>query len=401
VKLPGEVVVHMALSPLQKVFLVAGFLITGSINTLTKKWQLESCGPTVFPASPDEQQDCPAGQKEFRKPWTQNIVMFFGEALVITIFLARAPSRARAREQIGQSATRAPFYIFALSACLDILGSGIGGVGMMYISASVWQVMRGSLLIFVSLLTPIFLRNSDGSRRMPKAFNWVAVLVVASGLLLVGMSAIIDDSGETSTNVPLGILLTVVAQLFEATKVVFEELFVNRYNAPPEQVVGSEGLWGILVMCIVLAVMYAAPGGDAGSYENVVDSLHMMAGSGRLLALLVINLFSISFFNFFGVTISGELSAVTRTVNDAMRTMIIWTVEIIVFYGISEKYGQEWQPHSSYLELIGFLFLITGNMINSKVLRLPCFRYDEVAPTASNNSQISLKRQTKTESDLI
>jgi hypothetical protein len=400
VKLPGEVVVHMALSPLQKVFLVAGFLITGSINTLTKKWQFESCGPTVFPASPDEQQDCPAGQKEFRKPWTQNIVMFFGEALVITIFLARAPSRARAREQIGQSATRAPFYIFALSACLDILGTGVGGVGMMYISASVWQVMRGSLLIFTSLLTPIFLRNSDGSRRMPKAFNWVAVLVVASGLLFVGMSAIMDDSGETSTNVPLGILLTVVAQLFEATKVVFEELFVNRYNAPPEQVVGSEGLWGILVMCIVLAVMYAAPGDDAGSFENVVDSLHMMAGSGRLLAFVVFNMFSISFFNFFGVTISGQLSAVTRTINDAMRTMIIWTVEIIVFYGISEKYGQEWQPHS-YLQLIGFLFLITGNMINSKVLRLPCFRYDEVAPTASNNSQISLQRQTKTESDLI
>merc|ERR1719183_1458213 len=120
----------------------------------------------------------------------------------------------------------------------------------------------------------------------------------------------------------------------------------------------------------------------------------MMAGSGRLLAFVVFNMFSISFFNFFGVTISGQLSAVTRTVNDAMRTVIIWTVETIVFYGISEKYGQEWQPHS-YLQLIGFLFLITGNMINSKVLRLPCFRYDEAAPTALNNSQISLQPQAE------
>jgi len=146
------------------------------------------------------------------------------------------------------------------------------------------------------------------------------------------------------------------------------------------------------MMCIVLAVMYAVPGDDAGSYENVVDSLHMLAGSGQLLAFVVFYLSSISFFNFFGVTISGQLSAVTRTINDAMRTMIIWIVELIVFYGISEKYGQKWQPHS-YLQLIGFVFLITGNMVNSKVLRLPCLTYDEAAPPASNALRMSLQPQ--------
>merc|ERR1712008_150274 len=154
----------------------------------------------------------------------------------------------------------------------------------------------------------------------------------------------------------------------------------------------GEGLWGVIMMCIVLAVMYAVPGDDAGSYENVVDSLHMLAGSGQLLAFVVFYLSSISFFNFFGVTISGQLSAVTRTINDAMRTMIIWIVELIVFYGISEKYGQKWQPHS-YLQLIGFVFLITGNMVNSKVLRLPCLTYDEAAPPASNALRMSLQPQ--------
>jgi len=85
---------------------------------------------------------------------------------------------------------------------------------MLYISAPVWQMMRGSLLIFTSLLTPVFLRNPDGSRRRLKVFNWVAVLVVSFGLLLVGMSAIMDDVGKASSNVPLGILLTIVSQLF-------------------------------------------------------------------------------------------------------------------------------------------------------------------------------------------
>jgi len=143
-------------------------------------------------------------------------------------------------------------------------------------------------------------------------------------------------------------------------------------------------------MCIVLAVMYAVPGDDAGSYENVVDSLHMLACSSQLLAFVVVYLFSISFFNFFGVTMSGKLSAVTRTINDALRTMIIWIVELIVFYGISEKYGQKWLPHS-YLQLIGFVFLIAGSMVNSQVLRLPCLTYDEAVPPAWDALKVSLQ----------
>jgi energy-converting hydrogenase Eha subunit A len=380
----------MALGRTQKVLIVAGFLATGSINTLTKKWQFQSCGATTHAVSPDDEKSCPPGQKQFHKPWTQNIQMFIGESFMLLLFCTRAKSRARAREQQPGTTQQAPFYIFLLPACCDILGTGVGGVGMLFISASVWQMMRGSLLIFASFLTPVFLRNPDGTRRRLQPFNWVAVLVVAFGLLLVGMSAILDDAGSNK-DVPLGIILTIVSQMFAATQMVVEELFVKGHSAPPEQVVGSEGAWGIFMMCIILAVMYFVPGNDAGSYENVVDSVHMLVDeSGQLLAFVVLYLISISFFNFLGVTIAGQLSAVTRTINDAMRTMIIWIVEVFVFYCVSEKFGQKWTTHS-YLQLIGFVFLIAGNMINSKVLKLPCLTYEEPAQNRTCETQTTVQ----------
>lgn len=362
------------MGPGSKVLIIAGFLVTGSINTLTKKWQFQTCGP-----SDESSRDCPPGEKPFHKPWTQNIQMFVGESLLIGLFLAKR--RAHPGESRGRPT---PFYIFCLPACCDILGTGIGGVGMLYISASVWQMMRGSLIIFTSMWSLLFLKKKL------YLYNWTAVLISACGLMLVGISAVLDEGGGESSNVPIGILLTIISQMFAAFQMVVEEWFVKGYNATPERVVGCEGLWGVAIMCVVLAVMYVVPGNDSGSYENVVDSLHMLAGSGQLLLFVLCYLVSISFFNFLGVTISGKLSAVHRTINDALRTCIIWAVEILVYYVIgSERYGTAWQPHS-WLQLIGFFLLILGNLVNHKILRLPFLDYTDEQLAGSASDGLSL-----------
>lgn len=378
----------------QKFLLIAVFLITGSINTMTKKWQFQTCGPSYSFSSQEvaNNQDCypsdggtttplPAGSavlwKHFHKPWTQNIQMFIGEALVIILFFARKPARARELQELGnargagEEPKTAPFYIFLLPACCDILGTGVGGVGMLFISASVWQMMRGSLMIFAALWSVIFLK-----KKLP-CYNWVAVLVSACGLLLIGISAILDEgSDKGSSNVPLGILLTVVSQAFAAAQMVVEEIYVKGQNAPPEQVVGSEGVWGIIMMILILFVMYWIPGNDGGSYENAVDSVHMLFNSQDLLIFVAFYLVSIAFFNFCGVTIAGKLSTVTRTINDALRTIIIWSIEIIVYYFISKDYGSPWATHS-YLQLLGFVLLIVATLIKNAIIKVPGLRYDE------------------------
>lgn len=372
------------LSTQQKVLLVVVFLISGSINTMTKKWQFQSCGPSDHVIHDDgKPTKCPEGEKHFHKPWTQNIQMFCGEASVMALFFARRKQHTRDIVETGTPGGRPPFYIFLLPCCCDVLGTGVGGVGMLYISASVWQMMRGSLIIFTSMLSVIFLK------RKLYCYNYLAVFTCTFGLFLVGLSAVLDE-GASASNAFLGIFLTVCAQMFSAAQMVVEELYVKGHNAPPEQVVGSEGVWGIMVMIIMLTVMYFVPGNDAGSYENVVDSLHMLAGGGDLLLFVLVYLISIAIFNFCGITIAGKLSAVHRTINDAMRTMIIWTVEIIVYYGMSKTYGAAWTPHT-YLQLVGFAFIILGNMVNNAIFKIPGLYYPEankpapVPHTASEN----------------
>jgi len=392
---------------MQKNLLIAVFLITGSINTMTKKWQFQSCGPSIYSkfTSKDiiDNADCYSASsatpspssdvllRHFHKPWTQNIQMFIGEALVLILFVARKPARARELHEsraAGEGSKPAPFYIFLLPACCDILGTGVGGVGMLFISASVWQMMRGSLMIFAALWSVIFLK-----KKLP-CYNWIAVGVSALGLLLVGVSAILDEDGDKgSSNVPLGILITVVSQAFAAAQMVVEEIFVKGYGAPPEQVVGSEGVWGVILMIIILFVMYWIPGNDAGSYENAVDSVHMLFNSSQLLIFVAFYLVSIAFFNFCGVTIAGKLSTVTRTINDAMRTMIIWSIEIFVYYCISEDFGSKWAAHS-WVQLLGFMLLILGTLIKNAIVKLPLVKYDEdevgPKPVTASSAGLSL-----------
>ena len=94
----------MALTPAQKALLIAGFLSTGFINTLTKKWQMLTCSPTRYPLNADEQktEGCKDDTKEFNKPWTQNIQMLFGEALVFSVFLVRRPARIQQAREVGE-----------------------------------------------------------------------------------------------------------------------------------------------------------------------------------------------------------------------------------------------------------------------------------------------------------
>jgi hypothetical protein len=73
-----------------------------------------------------------------------------------------------------------------------------------------------------------------------------------------------------------------------------------------------------------------------------------------------INYFSIAFFNFFGVSISKELSAIHRTLIDATRTICVWIVQIFIYYVVSKDYGEAWSHPGSYLQLFGFVLLVLG-----------------------------------------
>merc|ERR1719456_1409081 len=121
--------------------------------------------------------------------------------MINMFILNRRRQNSNARELETPHAHPTPFIVFILPTCCDVLGTGVGGVGMLYISASVWQMMRGSLIVFTSMLSVIFLK------RKLYCYNYLAVFTCTFGLFLVGLSAVLDE-GASASNAFLGILLT-------------------------------------------------------------------------------------------------------------------------------------------------------------------------------------------------
>ena len=65
----------------------------------------------------------------------------------------------------------------------------------------------------------------------------------------------------------------------------------------------------------------------------------------------------LAFFNFAGISVTKEMSATTRMVLDSVRTLVIWGVSL----------GVGWQKFQ-YLQLIGFLILVSGMCVYNDLL---------------------------------
>ena len=366
--------------------LVAGMIVFGSLNTIVRKAQMVTCSSSSFPADPSLASHCTdPNQEPFYKPWMGNMFMFIGEAMLFAA-LARE-NKNRVRQELPGSSERPalPSMYLAIPASLDVLGSGLSGVSMLFISASVWQMLRGSMIIYTAVLSVVFLK-----RRLT-AQHTTGLMLAAFGLTLVGLSAYFDSletlrfnplfggtflqvysDGDSSSLVIFGMLLTVLSQLCSAIQVVVEESILTsatQYAAPsPSRVVAYEGLWGCLMMAAVLVVMQYVPGSDHGSYENSVDAIEKMGNNGFLLVLIALYCVSIALFNQCGMTVSKHLSSLYRTLIDSLRALVVWGSQLVMFHEFgSETYGTPWTSNS-WLQLCGFLFLLLGTLVYNDVI---------------------------------
>jgi drug/metabolite transporter (DMT)-like permease len=176
----------------------------------------------------------------------------------------------------------------APSSC-DIAGTTLMNVGLLFVAASIYQMTRGALVLFVGLFSVIFLR------RKLYLYQWSALFVVVLGVAVVGLSGALfsSDPGHDITQgdgvagaashamikaravagtpeavkAVIGVLLIAAAQIFTASQFVLEEWILEHYAMDPIQVVGWEGVFGFLVTLVGMVVMYFAVGRtEAGRY---------------------------------------------------------------------------------------------------------------------------------------
>lgn len=109
-------------------------------------------------------------------------------------------------------------------------------VGLLWVPVSVYQMLRGALVLWVGLFSVLFLH-----RRLPIE-QWASLFVVMLGVAVVGLSNSIGathverDPDEAAVDVGkavIGALLVLFAQIFTASQFVIEEKILTRYSVEP------------------------------------------------------------------------------------------------------------------------------------------------------------------------
>lgn len=199
--------------------------------------------------------------------------------------------------------------LLALPAICDICGTTLMNAGLLMVAASIYQMTRGALVLFVGLFSVLFLR------RHLRLFQWVSLVGVVLGVAVVGLAGAIwpDEKPEASLDgyrqtaasadglsdtarAIIGVLLIAGAQIFTATQFVLEEWILENSTIEPIRVVGWEGIFGLTVTLLGMAVMHFLVGRTkAGRYGyfDMVEGLHQMFYNKQILISSVLIMISI------------------------------------------------------------------------------------------------------------
>jgi len=403
----GPIIPARAIIP----FLVGMMLLTGVCNTLLTKFQDNQCV-----------RDCddpdPSKRRHFEQPVIQTLQMFVGEMgcwLVVGLMslyrrytsptttyqpLATTaddndddltnPRQASDNASIRSTTPLNPSFhpnpsasvlrgwrvtLLALPAVCDILGTTLMNAGLLLVAASIYQMTRGALVLFVGLFSVVFLR------RHLHLFQWLSLVGVMAGVGVVGLAGAIqpdkkhadglggagaeEDAAASAdaVRVILGVLMIAGAQVFTATQFVLEEWILERSAIEPIRVVGWEGLFGFAVTLLGMVVLHGVVGRtEAGRYGpfDMVEGWRQFWEHRSVLVSSILIMISIGGFNFFGLSVTRSVSATARSTIDTCRTLFIWMVSL----------GLGWETFK-WLQVVGFALLVYFTFLFNGVVQPP------------------------------
>lgn len=373
----------------EKVIAIPGMLLFGTCTVVVQKFLFEqkAVGLAKYGSEPHK----------FAKPWFQTNSMFIGMLLALVVYeVQRCIKNKKSTsnelmtyednsQQSNQGTSHKKLYfVVAAPACCDLIATSLMNIGLLYIQASVWQMLRGSMVLFSSIFCAFILK------RPHYPYMWWAVLMVTIALGIVGGSYIastgVGKAGVTQGQVIMSIFLVVGSQIVQASQIVVEDFLMHDCTASPVLIVGLEGMWGTIITCIVFLpiTQFIGKPSDEGNgiHEDTIDTFVMMKNNHTLIGFVILYVFVILLYNVTGMFVTNITSAVFRTILEGLRTLCIWIVQIIIFYSIrNTQYGHEHPTLGeelsiwSLMQLAGFLLLFTGMLIYNRIIEVPIFKY--------------------------
>lgn len=377
--------------------LALGMLVFGSFNTISNEFmdktqaagstcsETITCEPSNFWSYADLGFNATKWQGktrlDFDHPFVQAEFMFFGEAMCMLAFLFTNFQAKRRNPSEAWTMVHGPksLFCYMITATCDMTATSLMYAGLVLSSPSLFQMLRGAIIIFTALLSVFWLKKKL------YGFHWTGVALVVIGVIVVGAKSLLGGGGASGSGVLLGVLLILLAQAVQAVQVVTQEKFIRKYDTPDLLLVGLEGIFGAIMLGILLLPMgYVQIEGYP--IESVGDAFVQISNSpsdlptghenwrlpvgSALLVSIVGNIFSIAFFNVFGIKITTVMSGAHRMVLDSIRTCVIWIFSLLMAW-------EKWTP-ASFLQLAGFAVMLFGIALYNEIIKFPSvFTYPE------------------------
>ena len=129
---------------------------------------------------------------------------------------------------------------------------------------------------------------------------------------------------------------------------------------------GWEGVWGLLLtlMLLVPAQLYPCPFDESQCINNHADDVFVAVqqfnAQPSLIVYAICFLLACTLFNGCGVSVAKYSSAISRTIAEQVRVLVIWA-----FFLLKPGYGHE---TFSFEKLVGFVLIIAGVLFFNKIL---------------------------------
>lgn len=262
---------------------------------------------------------------------------------------------------------RVPFYAKpAIPAILNLLNSALRWASLVYIDASVAEMMISGLELTLSVVAARIFR-----KRMVAKTRWMGVIIVAAGVIVIErannskhqqQSSNKEDSSTThggAHDAMIGVVLIILQSILSVLQDLGEEIFMQATDFPATMMLGMEGLYGFCIGLIIYVTV-----GDRLRIEDIDSTMSMLSENTKLRWWVVGLPFLFLLTGLFNIKATGVTSAMTRNVWKNMRTVLVWAAALGIFYlGKNTAYGEAWHTPESFIILFGFAVMSAGIVV--------------------------------------
>ena len=175
---------------------------------------------------------------------------------------------------------------------------------------------------------------------------------------------------------------------------------MRTYAIPPQRIVGLEGLFGLIWMFGFICFLSFLPCPNdqlcsmTGYFEDMIIALKELQSQPGLMFWCGATVFSIFFFNLFGMILIHRVNAVYKVFCDNTMSIFVWAVTLALGFETFNKNHFAFQAG-------GYVCLIIGNLTYSEVIRWHfCGLDKDLHDYSERQSRISQLKQSKLASKL-